>query len=60
MNLEDGLQNNSTKLYDEEDLNEKSPLQEIGLLKNPPKISLITFLKCTKNLVVMLTTLKIS
>ena len=60
MNLEDGLQNYSTKLYDEEDPNEKSLLREIGLLKSPPKIRLITFLKCMKNLVVMLTTLKIS
>ena len=36
-NLEDGLRNNGTKLYDEEGLNEKSLLQEIGLLKSPPK-----------------------
>ena len=35
-NLEDGLRKNSTKLYDEEGLNEKSLLQEIGLLKSPP------------------------
>ena len=34
-NLEDGLRNNGTKLYDEEDLNEKSLLREIGLLKSP-------------------------
>ena len=36
MNLEDGLRNNCTKLYDEEGLNEKSLLREIGLLKSPP------------------------
>ena len=35
-NLEDGLRENGTKLYDEESLNEKSLLQEIGLLKSPP------------------------
>ena len=35
-NLEDGLRNNGTKLYDEEDPNEKSLLREIGLLKSPP------------------------
>ena len=34
-NLEDGLRNYGTKLYDEEDPNEKSLLQEIGLLKSP-------------------------
>ena len=59
-NLKDGLRNYGTKLYDEKDPNEKSLLREIGLLKSPPKIILITFLKCTRNLVVMLTTLKIS
>ena len=35
-NLEDGLQNYGTKLYNEKDLNEKSLLCEIGLLKSPP------------------------
>ena len=35
-NLEDGLQKYHTKLYDEKDPNEKSLLQEIGLLKSPP------------------------
>ena len=35
-NLEDGLRNYGTKLYDENDPNEKSLLQEIGLLKSPP------------------------
>ena len=35
-NLEDGLQKNSTKLYDKEGPNEKSLLREIGLLKSPP------------------------
>ena len=35
-NLEDGLQNYDTKLYNEKDLNEKSLLREIGLLKSPP------------------------
>ena len=35
-NLEYGLRNNGTKLYNEEDPNEKSLLQEIGLLKSPP------------------------
>ena len=35
-NLEDGLQKNGTKLYDEEGPNEKSWLREIGLLKSPP------------------------
>ena len=35
-NLEDGLRNYGTKLYDEEDPNEKSLLREIGLLKSPP------------------------
>ena len=35
-NLKDGLQKNGTKLYDEEGLNEKSLLREIGLLKSPP------------------------
>ena len=34
-NLEDGLQKNSTKLYDEEGPNEKSLLRKIGLLKSP-------------------------
>ena len=36
MNLEDGLQKDSTKLYDGDDPNEKSLLREIGLLKSPP------------------------
>ena len=36
MNLEDGLRNYGTKLYDEEDSNKKSLLREIGLLKSPP------------------------
>ena len=36
MNLEDGLRNNGTKLYDEEDPKEKNLLREIGLLKSPP------------------------
>ena len=36
MNLEDGLRENGTKLYDEESLNEKSLLRGIGLLKSPP------------------------
>ena len=36
MNLEDGLRNYSTKLYDEKDPNKKSLLREIGLLKSPP------------------------
>ena len=49
---------NGTKLYDEEGPNKISLLQEIGLLKSPPYITLIMFLKCTKNLVEMLTTLK--
>ena len=35
-NLKYGLRNNGTKLYNEEDPNEKSLLQEIGLLKSPP------------------------
>ena len=35
-NLEDGLPNYGTKLYDEEDPKEKSLLHEIGLLKSPP------------------------
>ena len=35
-NLKDGLQKNSTKLYDEEGLNEKSLMRGIGLLKSPP------------------------
>ena len=35
-NLEDGLRNYSTKLYDEKDPNEKSLLREIVLLKSPP------------------------
>ena len=35
-NLEDGLQKNGTKLYDEEGPSKKSLLQEIGLLKSPP------------------------
>ena len=35
-NLEDGLRNYSTKLYDEKDPNKKSLLREIGLLKSPP------------------------
>ena len=35
-NLEDGLRNNGTKLYDEEGPNEKILLREIGLLKSPP------------------------
>ena len=35
-NLEDGLRKNDTKLYNEESLNEKSLLREIGLLKSPP------------------------
>ena len=34
-NLEDGLQNYGSKLYDDEDPNRKSLLQEIGLLKSP-------------------------
>ena len=36
MNLEDGLQKNGTKLYDEEGANEKSLLRKTGLLKCPP------------------------
>ena len=35
-NLEDGLRNNGTKLYDDEGPNEKSLLRETGLLKSPP------------------------
>ena len=35
-NLEDGLRNYGTKLYDEKDPNKKSLLREIGLLKSPP------------------------
>ena len=35
-NLEDGLRKNRTKLYDEEGLDDKSLLREIGLLKSPP------------------------
>ena len=35
-NLKDGLQKNGPKLYDEEGLNKKSLLREIGLLKSPP------------------------
>ena len=35
-NLEDGLRNHGTKLYDEKHPNEKSLLHEIGLLKSPP------------------------
>ena len=35
-NLEDGLRNYGTKLYDEKDPNEKSLRCEIGLLKSPP------------------------
>ena len=35
-NLEDGLRNCGTKLYDEKDPNEKSLLREKGLLKSPP------------------------
>ena len=34
-NIEDGLQNNGTKLYNEEGPNEKSLLREIGLLESP-------------------------
>ena len=36
MNLEDGLRNSGTKLYNGKDPNEKSLLREIGLLKSPP------------------------
>ena len=36
MNLEDRLQKNGTKLYDEEGLNKKSLLREVGLKKSPP------------------------
>ena len=36
MNLKDGLRKYRTKLYDEKDLNEKSLMREIGLLKSPP------------------------
>ena len=35
-NLENGLRNYGTKLYDEKDPNEKNLLREIGLLKSPP------------------------
>ena len=35
-NLEDGLQNYCTELYDEKDPNEKSLMRKIGLLKSPP------------------------
>ena len=35
-NLKDGLRKNGTKLYNEEGLNEKGLLQEIGFLKSPP------------------------
>ena len=35
-NLEDGLRNYGTKLYDEKDPNEKSLLREKSLLKSPP------------------------
>ena len=35
-NLEDGLQKNGTKLYDEEGPNEKKPAAKTGLLKSPP------------------------
>ena len=36
MNLENGLQKDSTKLYDEEGPNKKSLPRKIGLLKSPP------------------------
>ena len=36
MNLEDGLRNYGTKLYDEKHPNKKSLLREMGLLKSPP------------------------
>ena len=36
MNLEDGLRNYSTKLYDGKEPNEKSLLREIDILKSPP------------------------
>ena len=36
MSLEDGLQNDGTKLYNEEGPNKKGLLREIGLLKSPP------------------------
>ena len=35
-NLENGLQKDGTKLYDEEGPDEKSQLRKIGLLKSPP------------------------
>ena len=35
-NLEDGLRNYKSKLYDEKDSNKKSLLRETGLLKSPP------------------------
>ena len=59
-NLEDGLRKDGTALYDEKGPNEKSLLQESGLLKCPPKIILITFLIFTENLIVTSSTLKIS
>ena len=59
-NLKDGLRNCITKLYNEKDQNEKKPVARKGLWKSPPLIILKTFLKYMRNLVVMLTTLKIS
>ena len=35
MNLEDGLRNNGTKLYDEEDPNEKKPVARNRLIEEP-------------------------
>ena len=36
MNLEDGLRNDGTTMYNEEGPNKKGLLQETGLLKCPP------------------------
>ena len=58
-NLKDGLQKDSMKLYDEEGPNNKMPAVENRFFEKPTQIILVTLTNCTKNLVVIITTLKI-
>ena len=51
-NLEDDLQKHCTKLYEEKGPKYKKPAAKIGLLKGPPKLILVLFPNCMKNLVV--------
>ena len=58
-NLKNGLQKDGTEINNEEGPNDKKPAVRNRLMEEPSLNNLNHVLKCTKNLVVMLTTLKI-